>query len=390
MSTPTNPRILYIITRTERGGAQIHLLHLLRASRQAYDLALASGEEGFLTEAVRKMGIPVFIMPHLVHSIRLIEDVHGLMEIVETILAFKPELVHLHSSKAGLLGRMACLITSTPCVFTAHGWAFSDGAATSRRILALATEWLAGLIPSHTIAVSDYDAMLARRFGVGTSRQQMTTIHNGIPDQPERANPAYTGVPIISMVARFSPPKDQEALLRALARVVSPFELWFVGDGPGKKAVYETARSLGMLDRTKFLGDCDGVPKILSQTHIFALLTRHEGLPISILEAMRAGLPILASNVGGVPEVITHGENGLLVDRDDESSLIENINLLLRDSSLRARMGAIARKRFECGFLVEDMVQKTFSVYESVIRPRFAETPVNANTDLAMSSRIAR
>jgi glycosyltransferase involved in cell wall biosynthesis len=185
------------------------------------------------------------------------------------------------------------------------------------------------------------------------------------------------------MVARFSPQKDHITLLEALSTVQLPFNLWFVGDGPLLAQAQSCAERLKLLDRTKFCGTSSSVPELLQKSHIFSLISHHEGLPISILEAMRAGLPIVATDTGGVSDAVCHGWNGLLVSRNDARSVKHAIELLLGNPDLRAQFGRNSRIAFEEKFNVHAMVDKTFSIYESILgeqRSRLSLDPISVSS----------
>ena len=194
------------------------------------------------------------------------------------------------------------------------------------------------------------------------------TIRYGVRDVPERAVPGAAGVPVVAMVARFEPQKDYACLLRALAGVAGPWRAVLVGDGPTRPAAEALARELGIAERVSFLGSRDDVAGILASAHVFALATRWEGLPITILEAMRAGLPVVASDVGGVSEAVLEGENGFVVPSGDPDRLGNRIDQLCAGAALRNRMGATSRRRFEAEFTLERMLTATAAVYDGILR----------------------
>jgi len=361
-----NLRILYLITRAEPGGAQVHVNELLRGFGHRFELHLGAGEEGYLTEEAQRLGVKVHFVPSLVQPLNPRKDLRAFWEIRRIIRSLRPSLVHLHSSKAGLLGRLAAGLVGTPAVFTAHGWAFTDGVSWKRKVLAVPSEWLAARLGGRIITVSQNDYDLALRYRVA-SRRQMTVVHNGIPDVPYRARPEAKPVRIV-MVARFAPQKDHSLLLRALAGLKDlAWELELIGDGPLLEEVRAEAHRLDLLNRVRFLGARRDVAERLSESQVFVLCSNWEGFPLSILEAMRAGLPVVASDVGGVREAVVDKETGFLVPRGDEVALRERLLQLITDAVLRAKMGRAGRKRFEEKFTVEHMLKKTLEVYETVL-----------------------
>ena len=328
-------------------------------------MSLATGEEGVLTEQVRGLGVPVYILPNLVRPINLTKDARAVEEALCCIKSLKPDLVHLHSSKAGLVGRVAARRAGVPAVFTAHGWGFTDGVPWRRRHVVLASEWLAAKWTRKIIAVSEADKRLALRYRVARP-EELVTIHNGIGDTPQRALPEGGEPATVIMVARFMPPKDHQLLLEALIGIRSPYHLLLVGDGPGRSQVEAQARALG-LNNIEFLGTRDDVPDLLARSQVFVLPTKWEGFPISILEAMRAGLPVVASDVGGVREAVGEGETGFLVPRGDAAGLRARLEALLENPDLRARLGAEGRRRYEARFGLGRMLKKTRAVYDDVL-----------------------
>ena len=358
-------KILYVVTRAERGGGQVHVRDLLGGFRFSYECHLATGEEGFLCEAARHLGVAVHIVPSLVQPMAPLKDLRAVMEIRSLLRKLRPDLVHAHTSKAGLLARLAGAIASVPVVFTAHTWSFAEGVGRKQKLIALPLERVAGL-GSRIITVSESNRQLALSKGVGRERR-VTTIWNGIADAPRRADPGSAGRVRIVMVARFAGQKDQLLLLRALSGVNEDFEVDLVGDGPLLERVQKAATDLGLKDRVNFLGDRDDVADLLARAHIFALVTNWEGLPLSILEAMRTGLPVISSKVGGVGESVEDGVTGLLVRAGDPDQLRAALLRLIRDPELRAALGRAGRKRYERDFTVDRMLAKTAEIYSELM-----------------------
>jgi len=175
------------------------------------------------------------------------------------------------------------------------------------------------------------------------------------------------------MVARFADFKDHGVLLRAFAKVPGQARLKLVGDGKTLPAAKTLAEELGIRDRVEFKGVRSDVPEILAQTDVFVLASKTETLPISILEAMRAGLPVIASDVGGISEEVVDGETGLLVPAGSVEELSGALKRLLADRQLRVAMGNAGRRRFERLFLAETMLERTQALYEEVLAERFAK-----------------
>jgi glycosyltransferase involved in cell wall biosynthesis len=367
-------RIVYIVTTASPlGGAQIHVRDLAAAvSAQGHAPAVITSGTGTFIDDLRRLGIPVVVLPHLSVPIHPLRDLRALREIRTALMDLRPDLVAAHSSKAGILGRLAARSLRVPVVFTAHGWAFTPGvprwhAAVYRRV-----ERLVGPLASRIITVSEFD----RRLGLAgriAGEDRLVTVHNGMPDVPEslRSAPGRTPARLV-MVARFGAQKDHPTLFRALATLTNhPWELDLIGDGPLMGQMASLAAALGLGERVHFLGQRTEVDQILSQAQVSLLVTNWEGLPLSILEAMRAGLPVVASSVGGISESVREEESGFLVPRGDVESLRDRIERLLTSPELRVRMGRAGRARYEEEFTLGHSVARTLAVYrEALAEPR--------------------
>ncbi|MFV1980931.1 MAG: glycosyltransferase family 4 protein [Rhodothermia bacterium] len=361
-------KILYVITTPDHGGAQVNLLDLLSGWPEGVDSIVATGEEGFLTDAARELGVEIVIVSHLTRPLSPIRDFQAYREIMALIRDRRPDLVHCHSSKAGLLGRLAANAVGVPAVFTVHGWAFEDGISWLHRTVGRAAEHVAAKIVSnqHVITVAEADRNLAIELDV-IEPERMTTIHNGIEDDLRIADPAFPGTATMVMVARFSDQKDHETLFKALAGVAEPFQMILVGDGPSFESTRQLAKDVGVASQVEFLGNRVDVPDILAGAQVFVLSSLWEGFPISILEAMRAGLPVVATDVGGVSEAVIDGETGIVTSPRDAEVLGNAIQRLLSDPLLRDSMGKKGRQRYVEHFGKKQMLAKTAVVYSNLV-----------------------
>lgn len=360
-------KLALLITKSEAGGAQSHVLELLDGLLNAgHEPLLAAGDEGWLTERAVVRGITVTIIPDLIHPIRPAQDMKAITQVRDWLAAESPDLLHAHSSKAGLVGRIAAFISGVPSVFTAHGWAFTGGASLARKLVAIPSEWVAARTGGDIICVSNYDRDLARHYRIAPDAR-LHTVWNGIDDVAERAIPGERSEPVVTMVARFAAPKDHATLLTAMSMLGAlPWRLRLVGDGPMLVEAQGLAASLGVASRVEFLGARSDVASLLASSDIFVLASRFEGLPISILEAMRAGLPVVASDVGGVPELVD-SQSGIRVPVSDSPALASALAGLLSDPEGRVRMGDNGRTRYEKDFRASAMIEKTLSIYEARI-----------------------
>lgn len=353
------------------GGAQTHISHLATHLGSEFDVHVAVGVKGPLWNKLQSSGIPVYHVPSLVRSISPFKDIKCINEIVGLLKSIKPDLISTHSSKAGILGRLAAHRCGIPAIFTAHGWAFTEGVPEMQRRLYIHVERTAARWSGKIICVSEYDRQLALKHGVG-SPEQLITIHNGMPLLPGDylAKQGEKDPVRLIMVSRFSEQKDHQLLLYALSelRVNHDFVVDLVGDGPLLPQYKELTRKLALDDNVNILGARTDVPELLAKAQVFLLISKWEGFPRSILEAMRAGLPVIASDVGGARESVVDGETGFLVPRGDVYILRDRLATLINQAELRVQMGRKGRDRFLQNFTFQHMLTKTLGVYQEVLQ----------------------
>lgn len=363
-------KILYIITRAnEIGGAQTHLRDMTSGLvKDGHQVELIVGEQGALVDDVRALNVKVHIIPELVREISPYKDIKCALIIRKIIKEFSPDVIALHSSKAGIVGRLAALFLKIPVVFTVHGWSFANGVHDKKRRLYIVIERLFSKITDEIITVSAQDKQLAIEHNVASASQQ-TVIHNGVPLKSAAPHVYHTHdvVKLIS-VARFSEQKDHESLLKALSRLETRnWALTLVGKGPRLDEMKQLSQDLGISENVLFTGERLDVDALLADSDIFLLISNWEGFPISILEAMRAGLPVLASDVGGVSESVIDGKTGYLVPRADIDAIKNRLADLINDSALRVELGKSGNEFFLENFSFNAMYNKTVELYQKAI-----------------------
>lgn len=363
------PRLLYIVTRAEHGGAQAHVLDLAMGMSKLFDVQVATGEEGYLTESCRERAIRVHLVSHLEREISPFKDLRGMRELAKLMKRIRPDIVHAHTFKAGFLGRFAAKRLKIPCVYTVHMWPFGGAVPLSWRLSAPFCERLAARWCDRLISVSEMGVTVAAEHKICHS-SKITLISSGISDDSARARLDRDTDLRCTMVARFTYFKDHALLLRAFSRLSGETRLLLVGSGETLPAAKKLAEELGIRNRVEFTGARSDVPKLLSQSDVFVLASKQETLPISILEAMRAGLPVIASNIGGISEEVIDGETGLLVPPGSVEALSAALERLLGNKQLRMSMGRAGRRRFEDLFLAETMIKRTGALYKSVLEAR--------------------
>src|SRR3984885_3885607 len=331
-------KIVHVLTRGDvLGGAQSHVRELsLELRNLGHDVTVITGAPGMFTDQLRQAGIPWLPVKSLVRPVRPHRDVAALVELWCALRQLQPDLVCAHTAKAGSLARAAARLHHIPSVFTPHGWSILDRTSLRTKPLFCWAERLSGRLGTRVINVCEHERVLAQQFGVCPA-QALEVVHNGIAEIPfARLRPIDGQPPVIVMVARFALQKDHGTLLQALSGLqCMEWRLLLVGTGELKPHVSEQIGALGLSRRVSILPPESDVSRLLMEAQIFVLSTNFEALPISILEAMRAALPVVATDVGGVSESVRHQETGLLVSRGDIPGLRDALALVIADPALR-------------------------------------------------------
>lgn len=368
-------RIVQIITRAEIFyGAQCHVLDLSTLQHNAgHHVEVLVGNEGEMTERLRANGVTVRILDRLQRNIRPWRDYHAISDIQEVLREIRPDVVATHSSKAGVVGRLAAQRENIANVFTAHGWSFEENIPLVRREIFASVEKWVGKDTDHFIAVADLGRELGLKRAVA-SDDRITTIHYGVSDLSETHSRQPSDVFTMTMVAGFREQKDHPTLLRALSQLKDrEWKLNFLGHGELFESVRQLASELGIADKVNFAGAVTNVTDYLAQTDVKVLITHWEGLPISVIEALSLGIPVIASDVSGVSEEVIDGHNGLLTERKNADSVRDAILKLLDDHQLRERFGRNSRQLYEEQFSPELMLEKTLDVYRRAYARRHGQ-----------------
>jgi glycosyltransferase involved in cell wall biosynthesis/uncharacterized membrane protein len=341
---PRKPRLLMLVTLAEVGGAQMSVSLLLPELTRDFDVTLAAHGSGLLRDTARTAGIPFVALKHVRRQIDPWHDPLALVELVRLCRRIRPDVVHVHSSKVGVLGRLAAALAGVRIrFFTVHGWSFAAYGGLAARLF-LWAERLVRPLTTSVICVSH----ATREQGVAAracKARRTVVIHNAVDTTSFVQRRQAEGPPRIISVARFAFPKDFATLIGALGTISADYRATLVGEGPARPDIATALEMQGLEAKAELLGARGDVPYLLALSDIFVLSSRSEGHPISVLEAMAAGLPVVATDVGGVAESVVHRQTGLLVPAGDVRSLAAALEQLIEDAELRRRLGAAGRDR---------------------------------------------
>ncbi len=370
-------RVLHLI-RPAAGGMKRHLLSLLGRLDQDFFEIIVCCPGGPLAEEIRRSGWRVFTLP-LKGELSFAHDLITICRLAGILQNERITILHAHSAKAGLVGRLAAYLSRTPLIFlTAHNSILDNRPAWERFIFS-AVERSLNRVTDRVIAVSEaLRRELIRKEGLPADK--VTTIYNGIdpgcvPSPGERRKAlCRLGLPfgkgkLVGTVARLAPQKGVTYFLRAAAMLVKDYPVNFliVGDGPLRRQLQKEAASLGLENRVLFTGERDDVPVILAALDVFVLPSLTEGFPFTILEALAAARPVVATRVGGVPEIITDNLTGLLVEPGDPAALALAIARLLGDREKALSLGRLGQERIREKFTDRQMVQRVEEEYRRAL-----------------------
>lgn len=331
--------VAHVVGSLTYGGAENQVIKLLNG------LDPVRFEKHLITFSSGRSELRSLLSPSVkTHNLNL-SGLKSLLGIVTMSVLLKRERIHIvqsHMYHVNLYSVLAARLAGVPVVVTTeHGknsWKRNHHRVIERRVISP--------LASIRIAVSN-DILETRVQMDRIPAGKMIVVPNCVDIPPAVARRADAGAVVLGTVGRFVPAKDYATLLRAAKPVLesnNAAELWLVGDGPEKEDLERLTEDLGIRDRVLFTGWQPDVSKYLSRMTVFVLSSITEGIPVAMLEAMVAGIPVVATRVGGIPEVIEHGKNGLLVDPRRPEELAQAVMQLLRDEGLRTRLGDQGRQ----------------------------------------------
>jgi glycosyltransferase involved in cell wall biosynthesis len=367
-------RILQIVISGEMAGGQKVCLEIIQDRFELGDtLFVASPSRGPFTQQCPE-GTKTNVLPF-----QSLHDLDKLPQLVSYLDHAKPDLVHTHTTVPGnILWRLACRITGIPIINHVHTNRNFFGSKRIKGGLVRLLDTLTARIPKYFIAVSRHTADSLMRQGY--PRDRIRVIYNGVSDEAPLAksriskNPTDDR-PILGCVGRLCERKGQKDLMKAFRKILDNHPsatLWLIGNDQQKQGEYESelrclAESLGITGRMVFWGHQDGVKKLMDQMDILVLPSYDEGFPLVLLEAMSIGLPVIASGVAGIPEMIVDGETGILIPPGNIGAIGDGIERLMSSPLLRKSLGEKGQKRALKEFSKEKMLRQVRELYAAII-----------------------
>jgi glycosyltransferase involved in cell wall biosynthesis len=374
--------VCHIITKLELGGAQQNTLFTVAHLDPAkFRPILITGEPGLLDGEARKLpGVEFHQIPSMVREIRPLEDLRALFALTRLLRRLKPAIVHTHSSKAGILGRVASRLAGVPViVHSIHGYGFTRFQSFPVRRMLMALECLAAKITTRFFAVSEANRRLGVELGLFPD-DRCVVIRSGVDLAAIRKTGVDTtakkrelglepGRPVVGMVAPMKPQKAPLDFVRVAARVAAKkpeTQFLFVGDGDLREAMEADIARLDLMKSFRLAGWRRDVPAIMRCLDVFVLTSLWEGLPRVYLEALASGVPVVGTRVDGASEVVRDGVNGYLLAPGDVQGLADRVLSLLANPTLAADMGRRGESLPQ-EFDIHDMVRRQEEEYDRLL-----------------------
>ena len=371
-------KILYIITKSNWGGAQRYVYDMaMGISKNGYEAVVALGGNGTLKEKLGGAGIRTITIPNLERNVNIFSEWKVFFDLLKIYRIERPNVIHLNSSKIGGLGALAGRFAKIKrIIFTVHGWAYKeDRNFISRKIIKFLS-WLTIIFSHKTIAVSLDDYRTAPKLFV---KKKTRMIHNGISEIKFKEKSAvrnelkkYAGMSIpkgaliIGTISELHKNKGLPFMIRAVHSLIKKgynITFFIISDGEEKIRLERFIERLGLQDRVFLTGHIDKASEFLQGFDIFTLTSVKEGLPYVLLEAGLAGLPIVATKIGGIPEIVENMKSGILVHPKNALEAERALSFLIDFKKKKEEFGNNLKEKVERDFTLEQMVADTVNLY---------------------------
>jgi len=390
-------KVVHIITKLELGGAQQNTLYTVEhLDKKNFDVYLLSGCGGILDETakllVKKACVKVYFVKNLVREINIIKDILAFIEIFELLIKIKPQIIHTHSSKAGIIGRWAAFFLNffikkkIKIIHTFHGFAFSKFHNFFVRNFYIILEFFTAIISDKLIFVSLDNIETAKKYKIGSDKKYVL-IRSGIKisefykvsfdkelkEKKRDELQISSSEKVITTIGPFKPQKNLSDFIKMAKIVVEKLpqqkiKFLIAGDGEQRNMLLWLTKKLNLEDKIKFLSWYKDVKGLLAVTDIFVMTSLWEGLPRSAVESLVAGAPVVAYAVDGLNDIVKSGENGFLVQPKDYNTLAEHIVYLLKHEDILEKFKKNAVITIEKSFDIDYMVIQQENLYRGCLK----------------------
>jgi glycosyltransferase involved in cell wall biosynthesis len=372
------------------GGPALHVSYLTAGLRErGYETILVAGSVGqgeqSMAYVAEELGVPVMTIPHLHREISPVRDLLATVRLARIIRAEQPAILHTHTAKAGAVGRVAALLAGRRrppiIVHTFHGHVLRGYFGRFRtgdfrlleRWLAHVTDALVAVSPEVRDELVGFGVAPASKFRVirlGIELDERLARDGAARAETRRVMGIADDRFVVGWIGRMTAVKRTDIVLRSFRQLRDDgvnAVLCMVGDGPDRRTVEDLARELGVMRECLFPGYQEDVGPFFAAFDVFVLPSGNEGTPVTAIEALASGCPVVATRVGGLPDVVTDGEDGFLVEPGDVEGLSARLARLAGDQGLRARMGAAGRERMRGRYAVDRLIDDIDRLYRDLL-----------------------
>lgn len=370
-------KVLYVITKGVWGGAQKYVYSLaVNLPKDQFEAVVVCGQGDILNQKLEEKGIKVYQISSLKRDFSFFSAVTIGLRMLKILYEVSPDVIHLNSAKASGVGAVAGRLLGIPkIVMTVHGFAFNEDRGVFSRSLIKIFSWITILLCHKSIVIAEKEERQALAMPF-VRKKKIELIKNGIEKidflekaearnklLPELYSSFENNTTWIGTMAELHKNKGYEYTIRALSKIDKPFVFVALGEGEERKNLENLIREYRLEEKILLIGFKDKSAQYLKAFDIFTLTSIKEGLPYTLIEAGFASLPVVSSNVGGIPDIIDNNVNGILTESKNVSEIKNAIENLIENAETRENFGNKLREKVEKEFALDNMLKKTIALY---------------------------
>ena len=374
-------KICYVITKGVWGGAQKYLYALATSlPQEKYEVFAIVGSGGILKNKLESRGVKVFEVDSLKRDISLVSEIKSFIKIFNLIRKITPDILHLNSPKASGIGIVVAKMLLVPkTIQTVHGWTFNENRNIFSRGLIYFFSWITVIFSDKTIVISKSEKSQALKMPF-IADNKIVLVRNGIDKIKyieknivreallhrvgKNIKDFPAGTIWLGTISELTKNKGLKYAISALSEIQTNFVFFIIGEGEERENLESLILEKGLQNKVFLLGFIDIANLYLKAFDVFTLTSMKEGLPYSIMEAGGAGVPVISSNIGGIPDIVDSGKSGILVKKGNIAEIKKAIIELSSDSKKRTEYGNKLKQKIEKEFDIEQMIKKTLALYK--------------------------
>jgi glycosyltransferase involved in cell wall biosynthesis len=378
-------KLFICITKSNWGGAQKYVFDIAsNTPRDQFDTTVLLGESGDLKKKLEDAGVKTILLKNSQRDVSIKKEFALLFELIKLFKEEKPDIVHLNSSKMGFIGALAGRVSGIKrIIFTAHGWAFNENRNFISRAFIKILHLLTLILSHKTISVSEItkkqiggffgNKIVVVKNGLReTELKNIDSAREGLSSKILRVNPKASNMlskkPLwIGTISELHTNKGLSYAIEAISKIKNNIIFVIIGEGEKRKDLEEQITKLGLSNKIFLIGHVDSAPSYLKAFDIFVLSSITEALPYVLLEAGYASLPVVASNVGGITEIIENNKTGILISSKNSEEIKNSIEYFIKYSAKAKAFGEALKEKISKSFTLKTMLERTFALYKNMV-----------------------